>query len=171
MTVDSAGWAFNHSASSDFIGKGFTGRPCRALAQDADGGLRAILGFADYADEIAVAHDGNQAGNGARTMLRHVDEFGGGEFRPQHAAMQHPRQRGVVNETRMRENLVGDIQPLDGISGHRALCRPLGDRTRCRLTLQGDLAGKFPVTGPDIAGSRDDAIADDERVGPDTQPI
>ena len=39
------------------------------LAQRLERGLGAILGFAHHACEIAVAHDGDQAGNGARAIL------------------------------------------------------------------------------------------------------
>ena len=123
MTVGSDGWAFQPLRQPVFIGQRFARRPCRALAQRLERGLGAILGFADHAREISVAHDGDQAGNGARAILRHADEFCRRHLRSQHAAMQHAGQRLVVNETGMGENLVGNIQPLNGISGQRALGR------------------------------------------------
>jgi hypothetical protein len=72
---------------------------------------------------MAVAHDGDEAGNAARGILRHVDEFCRRYLRSQHPAMQHPGQRRIVNETRMREHLVGNIDALNRISGQNALCR------------------------------------------------
>ena len=85
--------------------------------------------------------------------------------------MQHAGQRGIVNEAGMRENLVGDIEPLNGISGKHALRRSFGHGTRRRLAIQRDIFGELPVAGPDIAGAGDDAIVDVERVDSDAQPI
>ncbi len=154
-----------------FIGQRCAGRPCCALAQGFERGLGAVFGFADDACEISVAHDRDKTGNGARAVFRKVDEFCSGELRSQHAAMQHPRQRLVVNETPMRKNLVWNIHPLNRTSGKRAPCRSFGCRTRRRVTIQRDVAGELPVAGPDIAGSGDGAILDLERVDIDAQPI
>src|SRR5258708_29203929 len=85
--------------------------------------------------------------------------------------MKHPRQRLVVNETAMHEDLVGNVHPLNRTSGKRAPCRSFGHSARRRLAIQLHVTGKLPVAGPDIAGSGDGAILDLERVDIDAQPI
>ena len=153
------------------IGQRFAGRPGRALAQRRQRGLGASLGLADHAREIAVAHDGDQAGNGARGVFLQTGELGGRQLRAQHAAVQHSRQRGIVNEPRMRENLVGNIQPLNRMSGHGSLRRLLRYGAGRRVAIKRDLVGKLPVARPDVAGPGDGAVLDVERVGPDAELI
>ncbi len=77
----------------------------------------------------------------------------------------------VVNETRMRENLVGNVQPLKRISGEHPLRRWFGHGARRGLAIQRDLVGELPVAGADIAGTGDGAVPDVERVDPDAQLI
>jgi hypothetical protein len=80
-----------------------------------------MLGLADDARETSIVEDGDEAGNGTRVILRQSDESCSGEFGSQHAAMQHPRQSEIVNETGMCENLIWNIHPLNRFSGKGAL--------------------------------------------------
>src|SRR6266404_5170199 len=106
------------------------------LTQGAERMLRAILGLADDAGEIAIAHDGDKAGNGTRVILGQSDESGSGEFGSQHAAMQHPGQSEIVNETGMRENLIWNIHPLNRFSGKGALRRGFRRRAWRSVAVQ-----------------------------------
>ena len=171
ITVGSDGWRLQPFREPVFVGQGFAGRPGRALAQRRQRDLGASLGLADHAREIAVAHDGDQAGNGARGIFLQTGEIGGRHLRAQHAAVQHSRQRGIVDEPRMGENLVGNVQPLNRIAGHRALCRWLRHGAGRRVAIQRDPVGEFPIARPDIAGPGDRAVLDFERVGPDAELI
>ena len=69
MTVDSEGWAFRNAARSVFVGQRLAVGPGRALVQASKRGLRAMLGFGDDACETAVAHDRDEASNGAGAVL------------------------------------------------------------------------------------------------------
>jgi hypothetical protein len=71
----------------------------------------------------------------------------------------------------MRENLVGNIDPSNGMPCKRALRRSFRHSARRRVALQRDFIGQFPVAGPDIAGSGDGAVLDGERVDRDAEPI
>jgi hypothetical protein len=76
-----------------------------------------------------------------------------------------------MDKTGTCENLVRDIQSLDGISGKCPQRRQLRYRARCRVTIQLDIAGELPVARPDIAGARDRAVLDIERVGSHPEAI
>ena len=171
MTLEFGGLGFQPCRKLVFIRQRFPGGPGGALAQGLQRDLGAVLGFADDAREIAVADDRDQTGNGARAVLLQPREFRRRHLRSQHAAVQHAGLRLVVNETRMRENLVRNIEPLKRISGQHALCRWFGHGTRRGLAIQRYLVGELPVARPDIAGTGDRAVPDVERVDPDAQLI
>ncbi len=153
-----------------FIGQRFARGPTRGLAQRLERGLRAILGLAYDAGEISIPHNGDKAGNAARAVLVQLDELRARHFRAQHPAVQHFRQRQIVNETGMREHLVGNVDALDGASRQRPPRRGFGRSGRC-LAIQRDLACQFPITGADVAGSRYLAVADGKRVDADAKAL
>ncbi len=85
--------------------------------------------------------------------------------------MQHSGQGRIVNEAGMGENLVGNIQPLHGVSGKAAARRCFGHRARGGMTVERNFAREFPVAGADIAGPGNGAIDDIERIGSDTEAV
>lgn len=146
-------------------------RPCCALAQSFQRSLGAVLGFADDAREAAVPHDGDEPANRARCRFIERDELCVRHLGPQHTAMQHVRQRRVVNEARPREHLIGNVDPLNRLPGNAARGGRLRDRFRGRAAIERDLAGELPVAGPDIARSGHRAIIDVERRCFDAEPL
>ena len=79
-----------------------------------------MLGFADDACETAVAYHRDETGYRAGTVVFQPGEFRARVLRPQHAAVQHFRQCPIVDEARLREHLVGNVDPLHGGPGQRA---------------------------------------------------
>ena len=114
-----------------FIGQRFAHGPHRPLAQRLERGLRAILGFADHAREIAVAHDGDEAGHRAGAVFRQsvsfARAFSGRSTRPCSIPA-----TPIVDEARPREHLVGNIHALHGTSSQRACVAGFGVRPASR---------------------------------------
>ena len=154
-----------------FVGQFVAVGPCRALAQGLKRLLRAVLGLADDAGKTAVAHDGDETGDRAGAVFAQLEELCARVVRPQHAAMQHAWQRLIVDEARPRKHLVGNVDPLHRVSGQRALRRELRRHAWRRVAIERDFVGQFPIAGPDIAGPRNRAVLDAERIDPDTQPF
>ena len=130
-----------------------------------------MLGFADDAGKIAVTDDGDETGDRAGAVFAEFDQFRARVVRPQHAAVQHARQRLIVDEARPGEHLVGNIDPLHRMSGQRALRRSLRRYARRSVAIERNVVGQFPIAGPDIAGSRNGAVLDAERIDINTQPF
>jgi len=116
MTVDFRGLGFQERRQIALVGQRLAVGPRGTLAQGLKRGLRAMLGFADDTCEIAVAHDCDDTGNRAGAVFFQPRELRARVFRPQHAAMQHFRQGPIVDEARPREYLVGNVDPLHGMS-------------------------------------------------------
>ena len=72
-----------------------------------------MLGFADHAGKTAVTHDRDETGHRPSAILLQFHELRSRVFRPQHAAVQHSRQRLIVDEARPGEHLVGNVDPLN----------------------------------------------------------
>jgi hypothetical protein len=72
-----------------------------------------MFGLADDAGKTAVAHDGDETGHRAGAILLQFHKFRARVLRPQHAAMQHSRQRLIVDESRPAQNLVRNVDPLN----------------------------------------------------------
>ena len=171
MTVDSDGWAFRNEARSFSSGSALAVGPGRALAQGLKRQFRAMLGFADDACKTAVTYDRDKAGYRPGAILLQLPEFRARILRPQHAAVQHSRQRLIVDESRSGKHLVGNVDPLDRVSGQRASRRRLRPRVRRGVAIERDFLGKFPIAGSDIAGSGNGAVLDVERVDINAQPF
>ena len=154
-----------------FIGESFAFRPRRALVQRLEGGFGTVFGFAHDADETSVAHDGEEAGYGPGILFLQAHEPRARDFRPQHATMQHAGQRGIVNETPMREYLVRNVESLHRMPRQCALRRRFRYGARLRLPIQRHLVRKLPVTGLNVAGPRQGSILDVEHVGPDAEAV
>ncbi len=105
------------------------------------------------------------------SVLVECDELRRRHFRPQHAAMQHPRQRGIMNEARMARKPCR-VYPAAGRTFPPARgARTIWESARRRFAVQRNLFGELPVAGLHIAGTDDDAVVDVERFGPDAQTI
>ena len=109
--VVSTGWLLSQAARLAFVGQRLAGAPRRALAQGGEPGLRRRFGLGDDAGEAAVPHDGNDAGNCARTRLVERGQLGARRRRLQHAAVQQAGQAQIVHEARPAEHLVGQVEP------------------------------------------------------------
>ena len=72
-----------------------------------------MLGLADDTGKTAVAYDCNKTGHRARAILPQFQRVRARVLRPQHAAMQHSRQRLIVDESRPAQNLVRNVDPLN----------------------------------------------------------
>ena len=107
----SDGCAFRNEARSFSSGRARR-RTSRALAQGVESRLCAMLGLADDTGKIAVAHDGDETGHRARHPPS-IQKFRARVLRPQHAAVQHSRQRLIVDESRPAQNLVRNVDPLN----------------------------------------------------------
>ena len=107
-----------------------------------------MLGFADDAGETSIAHDSDETGDRAGAVFLQPREFRARIFRPQHAAMQHFRQSPIVDETRPREHLVGNVDPLHGVSGQRPACGQFRLYVRRCVAIERDFFRKFPIAGP-----------------------
>ena len=154
-----------------FIGQCFAARPCRALAQGLQRRLGRMLGLADDARKIPITYDGHDTRNGICAILLQFCEHSAGNFRPQHAAMQHSRQHGIVDEALPRKHLVGNVEPPHRVACQRTLLdRFLRDTRRC-IAIQRNLAGQLPIARPHIAGAGDGTVFDAERVDGGSQSI
>ena len=171
MTVVSEGCGLQERSQIVFVGQGLAVGPGRALAQGLQRRFRAMLGFADDARETAVAHHSDEAGYRADTVVLQPGEFRARVLRPQHAAVQHFRQCPIVDEARLREHLVGDVDPLHRVSGQRAARGRFRLHIRRCVAIERDFFRKFPIAGRDIARSRNGAVLDIERVDPHAQPF
>ncbi|MGY4293377.1 hypothetical protein ACVWXN_001472 [Bradyrhizobium sp. i1.4.4] len=146
-----------------FVGQRLAGRPGCALAQGFQCGFRRSLAIGKHTGKAAVADDRDEAGNGARRRLVERDQSGTRDVRPQHAAVCQVRQCAIVNEARSREHLVGNVDPLDRMSGDTACGSGLRNDARGGVVVERDVASQLPIAGPDIAGTRDRAVIDIEQ--------
>ena len=154
-----------------FIGQRLATGPGRSLAQRLQGGLGAMLGFADDAGKAAVAHDSDEAGNGARAILLQSAQLRTCVGRPEHAAVQHVRQRLIVDEARPGEHLVRNVDPRNRTSRQRAARGDLGCCARCGVAIERDFAGQLPITCRDIARPRNGAVLDFKHIDLHAQPF
>ena len=130
-----------------------------------------MFGLADDTDKTAVAHDCNKIGHCAGAILLQFRKLRARVLRPQHAAVQHSPQRLIVDESRPTQNLVGNVDPLNWIPGQCPARCDLWRYARCGVAIERNFLGKLPITGPDIARSRNGTVLDVERIDVDAQPF
>ena len=140
MTVNSDRLRLQERSQIVFVGQFLTVGPRRAFAQRLKRGFRAVLGLADDAGKIAVADHGDETGDCARAVFFDSSSFAARMVRAQHAAMQHARQRLIVDEAGPGEHLVGNVDPLHRMAGQRAPRRDLRHGARRRFAIERDVS-------------------------------
>src|SRR5579864_5249404 len=83
--------------------------------------------------------------------------------------MQHSGKLSVVNEARTAEHLVWNIETRDGMAGENALVRRLCRHARCRVPIERNLVGEFPIARRGVAGAGYGAVANGEHFGSDAE--
>src|SRR5882724_2753172 len=120
--------------------------PRCSASQRALRGDRCVLALGENSDKAAVAHYRDDTGN--RICLGVVERVEPGETMrwADHAAVEHPRQDQVLDETRSARDLVREITPRAGNADHPAPSWQTGERSILfDIAVEQALIRAFPI--------------------------
>ena len=152
------GLALEPGGEIRLVGQRLARAPRRALAQGGEPGFRRTFRFGDDADEAAVAHHGDDAGNPACTRLVERGQLGARRCRFQHAAVQQAGQLEIVHEARPTEHLVGQVEPCRRRARDPPRSGRLGRDPRAGIARQKGVVGQLPIAGAQVARADDGAV-------------